>query len=264
MTTEPAPTTADEAPENQRVSKAQASAEALTMLRATRHAVLGTLSKRADAAPFGSVAPYALSARGEPLIYVASIAEHTRNLKADPRISLLVHGEVAGEEDIQTKGRLCLMGKASLVPKDELDDGWARYRERVPAAQTYRQTHGFDLWKIEVERVRWIGGFGEIFWLDAADFVLAPESDPLQPSHERVVSHMNEDHLDAIQDFYEAYAGGRPEAPRMVGVDQLGMDFEAPELGRLRVSFPAPTSPDGVRADVVAALRQARTRLPAR
>ena len=234
---------------------------ALSLLRASRNAVLGTLSHSTDGAPFASVAPYALDRNGAPLLYVASIAEHTRNFKADPRASLLLHAPVASHEDIQTKARLCLMGHVERVDAREHEDAWARYRARVEAASDYAKTHGFSLWKLVSQRVRWIGGFGEIFWLPAEAFQLDPALDVLKASETSVVNHMNEDHQDAIQDFYQSFRGERPDDATMVGVDTFGMDFESASLGRLRVDFANSSSSDSVRKDVVAALRSARARL---
>jgi hypothetical protein len=246
-----------------RVTREEATKSALELLRRRPHGVLGTLSRTSEGAPFGSVAPYALDRFGAPLVYVAGIAEHTRNLKADPRVSLLVHDEVPDGQDIQTCARLCVMGTAAPVAEAEAEDAWARYRARLPAADGYRRTHDFSLWRLEPARLRWIGGFGEIFWLRPDDFRLRPEADPLHDHVRGIVDHMNEDHVDAIQTFYEVAHGTRPEAPRMVGIDTFGMDFED-ELGRLRVDFATPATPESVRMEVIDALERARARLPAK
>lgn len=242
-------------------SREAATDAARSLLRTTRNAVLGTLSHSTEGAPFASVAPYALDCTGKPLLYVAGIAEHTKNFKVDPRVSLLLHAPVDSHEDIQTKARLCLMGRIELVPSEEREDAWARYRARVAAASDYAKTHNFSLWRLMIQRVRWIGGFGEIFWLSTDAFQLDPAKDVLKASEARVVEHMNTDHLDAIQDFYQSFRGQRSDDGIMVGVDAFGMDFTSPSLGRLRVDFPNPSSPDSIRKDVVAALQQARAQL---
>lgn len=222
--------------------------------------VLGTLSRK-DGFPFASVAPYALDATGAPLIFVASIAEHTRNLKEDPRTSLLIHADVAADEDIQTKARLCVMGQSAPVPSSQREDSWARYLARLPAAIGYAATHDFSLWRLEPARFRWIGGFGEIFWLDAPDFRRDLDLDPVHKEGAGAVEHMNEDHLDATRDFYRAAGRSPTDEARMVGVDSFGMDFHDPAAGRLRVDFSEPTEPSRLRVDVVSALKTARARI---
>lgn len=247
----------DTAPERMRVSKAQATSEAQSLLRSSLNGVLGTLNRK-DGAPFASVAPYALDARGRPLLFVASIAEHTRNFKADDRVSLLVHAPVEPHEDIQTKPRLTLMGSVSRRQGGEKEDGWARYRARLPAARGYESTHDFSLWCLTPSRGRWIGGFGEIFWLDAEAFLTDLENDPVWQSRHGAVEHMNADHRDAIQEFYRAADRQPTQHARMTSMDTYGMDFDDPEQGRLRVDFASPTTPERVRIDVVAALQRAR------
>jgi putative heme iron utilization protein len=65
-------------------------ADARRLLLAAKAGVLSTLSLDVPGFPFGSVVPYCLDRGGLPLILVADIAQHTRNLLADPRASLTV------------------------------------------------------------------------------------------------------------------------------------------------------------------------------
>ena len=51
---------------------------------------LQLLSAAMPGYPFVTLLPYALDGRGAPLFLISSLAEHTRNLQADPRASLLV------------------------------------------------------------------------------------------------------------------------------------------------------------------------------
>jgi len=60
--------------------------------------------------PFGSVVPYALDDAGGPIVRIADIAQHTRNLKADPRASLLVRPEPT-DGDPQATWRVTLVGR---------------------------------------------------------------------------------------------------------------------------------------------------------
>src|SRR5690242_12322183 len=74
---------AEERAEAQLIPAEEAIREARSLLRARTEGVLCTISKRVAGWPFGSVAPYALGARGEPILYISTIAEHTKNIKAD-------------------------------------------------------------------------------------------------------------------------------------------------------------------------------------
>ena len=54
-----------------------------------------------------------------------------------------------------------------------------------------------------VERAHLVGGFGKIRWLSAAELTGAAAAAGLAEGEEGIVSHMNEDHADAVQ----LYAG---------------------------------------------------------
>src|SRR3954467_15896902 len=77
-------------------------------------ATFATLSvdARCPGSPFCSIVPFALDPRGRPLIQIASIAAHTKNVQADPRASLFVH---EGTDDPQAGWRVTLVGKMTRV-----------------------------------------------------------------------------------------------------------------------------------------------------
>ncbi|HWQ34775.1 MAG TPA: pyridoxamine 5'-phosphate oxidase family protein [Blastocatellia bacterium] len=134
------------------------------LLSQERQGVLCTLSQKHGGWPFGSVTPYALSAAGEPVILVSELAEHTRNLRADSRVSLFVQDSAAADTP-QAGARLTLMGLAAPVPENEIADAARRYLQRFPEAQQNFQLGDFTLFRIEVRQARFIGGFGEMGWV---------------------------------------------------------------------------------------------------
>ena len=54
------------------------------------HGALCTAHAWSSAWPYGSMVPFAMLDNGDAAIFVSDIAEHTRNLLADPRATLLV------------------------------------------------------------------------------------------------------------------------------------------------------------------------------
>ena len=64
--------------------------EVRRLLRLGLHGALGTHSASIAGYPFTSSLPYALDGACRPLFLISGLAEHTRNLLADPRASLLV------------------------------------------------------------------------------------------------------------------------------------------------------------------------------
>ena len=64
--------------------------QARTLMHVGRVGTLSTLSERHPDWPFGSVMPYGLDQQGRPTFLISSLAMHTRNLRRDPRASLMV------------------------------------------------------------------------------------------------------------------------------------------------------------------------------
>ena len=131
--------------------------------------VLATLSARRDGWPFASVAPYALSDTGEPLLLLSRLAEHTRNVQADARASLLVQDH-ASLSDPQARARITILGEIEALREPELGSARQRYFDRHPQATAYVELGDFQLYVLRVREARFIGGFGDMGWLDAARF----------------------------------------------------------------------------------------------
>jgi putative heme iron utilization protein len=121
-----------------------------------KFATLSTLSK--DGHPFGSLVAYAGL---EPVLLLSELAEHTHNLRADPRASLLV--TEAAEGDPLAHGRVTLVGRCAEVARAEVE---ADYLAMHPSAVRFLELKDFRFWRLDVESARYIGGFGKIGWID--------------------------------------------------------------------------------------------------
>ena len=86
--------------------------DARRLLRRQQHGVLSTLSKKLDGYPFGSVTPFVLDHQARPVILISTLAEHTKNIAADPRVSLLAHDSSA---DIQANARVTVVGHCARM-----------------------------------------------------------------------------------------------------------------------------------------------------
>ncbi len=177
--------------------------------------VLSTISLDVPGYPFGSVTPYCADEQGQPIIYISYIAQHTKNILVDSRVSLTVVEGDGGSVDVQAQGRVTLIGNARAVGNED-----TRVRERYfryfPSARQYEGTHDFAFFRIELVRVRFIGGFGQIYWVEPAEFKTASPFSATQES--RIIQHMNDDHSTALK----GYAGGEPAV--MAGIDADGFD----------------------------------------
>ena len=241
------------APEEPQVS-AEAVKHARHLLLKEYRGVLSTHSQAMPGFPFGSVVPYCLDERGWPLLLISRIAQHTRNLKADARCSLLV-GERAAD-DVQAAGRLTLLGEArQLSERAAIDAAAQRYYRYFPESKDYHRVHDFDFWVLDPVRWRYIGGFGAIHWLDEVALAnpFAAENGAVEQG---MLEHMNDDHVAAIA-HYVAQAGLPGEVPaQMVGIDSEGFHLRiGAALHWLPFAAPCAT-PLAVRQALVAMARR--------
>lgn len=225
-----------------------------------RNGVLCTAHSGLGGWPFGSVTPYAVLPTGDAVVFLSEIAEHTRNLRRDCRASLFVADPQAAARP-QAGARIDLLVRASQPATTDVATIEACYFARFPNAAAMREAHGFHVWRLEVDCVRWIAGFGEMGWLDRAAWSGVP--DPLQAHAAAIVDHMNKDHAGAILELVACFAGIAAMSARVTAVDRGGYtaiatDHEGIERD-VRIAFPgAVETADGVRHATVALLHAAR------
>ncbi|HEY2592847.1 MAG TPA: pyridoxamine 5'-phosphate oxidase family protein [Chloroflexota bacterium] len=134
------------------------------LLDSESHAVLATIAARRDGWPFASVTAYASTPSGEPLLLLSDLAEHTRNLDADPRASLLIHDAEAAR-DPAAGSRVTLVGTAERLDGAANDEAQNRYVGRHPEASAYLALADFHFWVLRVAEARFVNGFGAAGWL---------------------------------------------------------------------------------------------------
>src|SRR5579884_49788 len=212
--------------------------------------------------PFGSVATYALDEAGRPIVFVSAMAEHTRNAAADPRASLIVTEPVAEGSDPLAAGRVTLIGELLEVTGEDRPAVRDRYLAANPASAYYIDFGDFSFWRLEVAGVRYVGGYGRMSWVTAADYAAA-EPDPLAGEAAGIVEHMNADHGDSLV-LLARVLGGRADAIEavMTAVDRYGFDLVAGgPSGRaaVRLGFDAPvTAPAAARPAMIRLVERAR------
>lgn len=195
--------------------------EARLMLREHRYGVLSTLSKKFDGYPFGSITPYLVDHDGSLLILISSLAEHTKNIQHDARVSLITHDQ--RDPHIQTQGRVTLVGDAQQEPDRE--GAGERYLSYFPEAQAYFGMHDFAFYRIHPKAIRYIGGFGKINWVNMENFSLQPSQ--LISQEAEVMAHMNMDHQDALRSCCLYFHQYEAVDVTMIGIDQDGFDVRA-------------------------------------
>ena len=136
------------------------------LLRGRNAGFLGTLMT--GGAPYVSLVTLSTTADGEPLFLLSHLADHTRNLLADARASLLVSTD-ASPANPQQGARISLQGR---IEKSDDPAHRARFLARHPGAALYADFADFAFFRMRVEAVHWVGGFARAHWLP--DFPAAP------------------------------------------------------------------------------------------
>ncbi|AFJ84574.1 MULTISPECIES: HugZ family protein [Burkholderia] len=194
---------------------------------------LGTLATHArepQGFPYPTIVPFAPDAAHRPVILVSGLAEHTRNLVADPRAGFLVVD--ARDGDVLNAERATLVGR--FVPLGDDPHVAARYTRYEPGAARYLALGDFTFWALDIERLRYIAGFGRMGWVDGAALDALP---PLGFDDER-----------ALWDAYES-SDVRRDGLDLLGVDRHGADWRL-DGRRLRTPFaplPADAGPAALR-----------------
>ncbi len=251
-------------------SRGHESAGALVR-RLVRSAWKGALAsvERNAGHPYASLVATATAADSSPLLLLSGLAEHTRNIAADARASLLFDGTDAGRAAL-TGPRVTLVGRIEEA-RGETDR--ARYLSRHPDAAQFIDFGDFKLYRLDVEWAHMVAGFGRIVRLDRADVILAiDDAAEVIAAETGVLEHMNGDHSDAVALMAAAELsipvgaappGAEPGAAgvwQMIGCDPDGVDI-TDGVRAVRVRFPnRVSSVEQVRKSLIMLVDAARAR----
>ncbi len=235
---EPAPA-ADPAP----------AAQARALLRSGLTAMLATVG--ADGAPYASFVGYATRLDGAPIFLFSGLSAHTRNLARDPRFSLLIAEPPKAEGDPMDSARLTLSGRAERADDPALR---ARYLRRHPKAELYAGLADFRILATTVTDAHIVGGFARARGLAVADVMIdVAGAAALAEAEAGIVTHMNEDHGEAVGLYATRLLGQPAAAWRMTGIDPEGCDLRA-ENRTARLVFERRIATAGEAREVLVAL----------
>ncbi len=139
------------------------------LLGGEHYGVLATTSHQHVGFPFASLCPFAIESSGNLLILVSGLAEHAKNLRADPKASLYVQ-QASDESDPQDSARVCVLVRAFPVERDEMEAAAETYLNRFPGATMQLSLGDFYFLRLVPEHLRMIQGFGSMFWMHAAEY----------------------------------------------------------------------------------------------
>jgi heme iron utilization protein len=205
------------------------------LMRRQAHGVLATsMAAAAQGQPYASLVALACDTDASPLLLLSDLAQHSRNIAADGRVSLLFDGGAASVSgDPLAAPRVSLTG-AAIRSDDERLRG--RFVARHPGAAQYAGFGDFHLYRVAIGRGHLVAGFGRISWIEAGELRFAAGARALAEAEAGIVAHMNTDHADAVA-LYATRLLRRPGAGwRLTGIDPEGVDLRS-DSGAARLDF---------------------------
>jgi putative heme iron utilization protein len=228
------------------------------LIRSRDRAALATALPAGDGAaawPYASLVLVAVDHDLSPLLLISDLAEHTRAIAQDARVSLLFDG-TGGLAQPLTGPRVTLLGRAAKTDDERLKRRFLRHH---PDAEMYAGFRDFNFYKVSLERAHLVGGFGKIHWIEPAELLALPPLPELAASEEGIVTHMNEDHADAVQLYATKLLGRDGEGWTMSGIDREGLDLRrGGDVARLVLDAPLAAA-DEARQALIALVKRART-----
>jgi heme iron utilization protein len=217
-------------------------AAAKKLLREGRSGALATLMP-GSGDPYCSLVNVATAADGAPLLLISRLAVHTKNILADPRVSLMLDERKPGDPksgdpksgDPLQGARVMLLGTAAVSADRDVR---RRYLERQPEAEMFAGFGDFAFYRIALKGAHLVAGFGRIVDLNPED-ILTPVEDAteLTAAEPDILAHMNADHADTCRLYATRLLGAADGAWRWVGCDPEGLELQ---LGRTALRLPFP------------------------
>jgi hypothetical protein len=185
------------------------------LIRGVRIATLATLDSD-NGHPYASLIAVATAIDASPVFLISDLAVHTRNIRRDPRISMLFAADSDRGKDPLNAGRVSVMGTAAVTGSGEMRD---RFLARHPEAALYADFTDFSFYAMAITHAHYVGGFGRIASVEAKDILVGDEiAERWQAGMGEAMRAVNGEHRDQLARL----AGGDAE---MIACDPDGFDI---------------------------------------
>ncbi|MCU7906976.1 MAG: pyridoxamine 5'-phosphate oxidase family protein [Candidatus Thiodiazotropha sp. (ex Epidulcina cf. delphinae)] len=194
--------------------------------------LLATHSVKYPGYPFGSLLPICRDAKGNPLLLISHLAQHTQNLQADPLCSLTL--TEPGNGDVQQLARLTCLAQAEPVCSISTAERYFRY---YPHTRRFHKELNFHFYRLITKQFYFIGGFGSARWFDTSRIhTPVPFS---TPDEAEVLYQLNAHDHDLLNRFADSYGIAERSSIDAIGVDPFGLDIrQGSNLHRINFNIP--------------------------
>lgn len=226
-----------------------ARALARQLIRTARFGAIGVLQE--DGTPLVSRILVGTDTIGNPIILISDLSEHTKAIKEDNRVSLLLGEPKKG--DPVAHPRISVQGKAIIIPKhtDQYSQMRARFIAKHPKSELYIGFADFQIYRIDAVSANLNAGFGKAFHLSRAD-ILSPDDfianeTKLSAMEQGIIETFNNLHANTLISYTTDGRNGW----RLIGIDCNGFELANGD-DIVRREFKKPMSDITVAADVIA------------
>ena len=133
------------------------------------YGVLSTHSQAESGYPFGSITPYIISGEGDIAIFISHLAEHTHNIKTNPKVSITIFDPADAANPSAGARITCLANAYQAQDETQLRKD---YLAQFPDAEIILDLPGFHFYLLKLTKIRLVAGFGQVKWLDAKKLAL--------------------------------------------------------------------------------------------
>ncbi|MEJ2692465.1 MAG: pyridoxamine 5'-phosphate oxidase family protein [Candidatus Thiodiazotropha sp.] len=196
------------------------------------HSLLSTQSLKYAGYPFGSLVPLCRDSLGNPLMMISHLAQHTRNLDADPHCALTMIQP--NHTDVLQWTRLTCLAVAQPTTSNNALERYCRY---YPDGRRYHKELNFSLYRLLPQQFYLIAGFGLARWFDVGRILEAPRFSTA--AELEILCQLNSRDHDLLNRFLAHRGIPFTVTPNAVGADPSGLDIRLGD-SLTRIHFQSP------------------------
>ncbi len=219
----------------------EAAHAARLIARAALKGALATNRKAAKGAkqnhPYVSKVGVALDFDGAPVFLFSTLAAHTQDLLADDRASILLEAPTTSVNPLEG-ARCSLIGRVRQLSGDEAEHARSLYLTRHPGAAMYAGFGDFSMWRMEIEKVHYVGGFGRAKWAKAKEYLI-PCRDLIK-SNARIVGDLTHKWAEDLALVFKTATGKSAQGWKALSIDADGIILSNSKGAQQRIDFSTP------------------------
>lgn len=219
--------------------------EARLIARAALKGALAT-NRRAGRAsakgqPYVSKVGVATDCGGAPLFLFSTLAAHTQDLLSDPRASLLLEAPTTAENPLEG-ARCTLVGRVDKLLGPESEAAREAYLQRHSGAALYAGFADFALWRMHIDKVHYVGGFGRAKWVKGGEY-LNEATDwvtDFMAGQARILESLNGPKRNDLRAVLSSELGRSARGLKALSIDADGLALIGAKGGQTRIDFLSP------------------------